>query len=37
MHSGISGDMTGILGDVDNCELTTDDRKNGVNIKDLII
>ena len=32
----IYGDCTGITGDLDECEITEEDRKKGINIKDLI-
>ena len=28
--------VSGLIGDVDTCEITNDDRKKGVNITDLI-
>ena len=34
--SGLRGDCTGLSGDLDKCDITADDRKNGINIKDLI-
>ena len=34
--SGIRGDVSGIRGDVDVCELTDEDRKNGLDIRDLL-
>ena len=34
--SGISGDVSGISGNIDKCSITSEDRKNGVNIEDLI-
>lgn len=34
--SGIRGDVSGIRGNIDECGLTEDDRKRGVNISDLI-
>ena len=39
LHGDISyvfGDCTGISGNLDECELTEEDRKKGVNIEDLI-
>jgi len=33
--SGIRGDASGILGDVDSCELTDDERARGVDITTL--
>ena len=35
--SGIYGDMSDISGNIDNCELTNEEREVGVNIKDLVI
>jgi len=41
--SGLTGDVTGLWGDasafcgnVDDCELTAEERHNGVNIEDLL-
>jgi hypothetical protein len=34
--SGITGDLSYISGDVDGCEISQDERKNGVCIGDLI-
>ena len=34
--SGIRGDVSGIRGDVDECKITAEERKKGINIKDLI-
>ena len=34
--SYISGDVSGIRGDVDECKITAEERKKGINIKDLI-
>ena len=34
--SGISGNVSGIIGNVDLCEITDEERKNGVDINDLI-
>ena len=34
--SGLYGDCTSIKGNLDDCELTEDDRKKGINIVDLI-
>ena len=36
MHDGVSGDLTGVSGDVDLCEITDEERANGVHINDLI-
>jgi len=44
MHAGIkgsvsiflSGDVTGLSGNVNDCEITDSERKNGVKIEDLI-
>ena len=35
--SGLRGDCTDIIGNLDDCELTDEERKKGVNIQDLII
>jgi len=35
--SGISGDLTGIRGNIDECEITLKDRKKGIKIEDLIL
>ncbi len=35
--NGKNGDLTDIHGNIDNCELSDVDRKQGVNIEDLII
>ena len=34
--TGVNGNLTSVNGNIDDCELTDDDRKNGVDIKDLI-
>ena len=34
--SGLSGDCTGVEGNLDACEITDEERKNGININDLI-
>ena len=34
--SGIIGDVSGITGDVDDCKISEEERKNKINIKDLI-
>jgi hypothetical protein len=34
--SGIIGDATGICGDLDLCEIPTEDREKGVQISELI-
>ncbi len=34
--SGLRGDVSGLTGDVNECELTEEDIKQGVNIRDLI-
>ena len=31
------GDVTGLYGNCDDCQITQEERKNGVNINDLII
>ena len=30
------GDLTGVRGDLDECQITGEDRKNGIDIEDLI-
>ena len=35
--TGVNGNLTSVNGNIDDCELTDDDRKNGVDIKDLIL
>jgi hypothetical protein len=35
--SGIVGDASNFVGDIDECELSEEDRKNGVRIEDLIV
>jgi len=32
---GISGDLSGISGDLDNCEITEEDRKRGITVEEL--
>lgn len=34
--TGVWGDLSGARGDLTDCDLTDTDRKNGVNITDLI-
>jgi hypothetical protein len=34
--TGVRGDLTEVYGDADRCELTDDDRRNGIDINDLI-
>jgi hypothetical protein len=34
--TGLRGDATGLCGDVSDCELTPEDRNQGVNIQDLV-
>ena len=34
--SGLYGDISGLSGDFDDCEITEEERKNGVKINDLI-
>jgi aggrecan 1 len=34
--SGLTGDISGLRGDISKCELTDEERKNGVNINDLV-
>ena len=34
--SGLMGNCSGIIGDIDSCEPTKEDRKRGVDIRDLV-
>ena len=34
--TGVRGDLTGARGDLDECQITGEDRKNGIDIEDLI-
>jgi hypothetical protein len=34
--SGVRGDLTGVYGDLDYCEITNADRARGIDIADLI-
>jgi len=34
--AGITGNLTGIKGDLSACEITYEDREKGINIEDLI-
>jgi hypothetical protein len=34
--TGLRGDVTGLSGDVDKCEITEEERLNGINIRDLV-
>jgi len=34
--SGIRGDVSGIRGNVDDCSITDEERKNGIDVKDLV-
>ena len=36
LHSGLRGNVSGMRGDVNDCELTDEDREKGVDVKDLI-
>ena len=36
-HSDVSGNLTDVCGDLDECEISDSDRKKGVNIEDLIL
>ena len=36
VHSKISGNVTGISGDIDDCNITGAEREKGINISDLI-
>ena len=33
---GVFGDLTGVRGDLDDCEITQEDRKAGIHISELI-
>ena len=37
MHPGLRGDVTGLRGNVDDCEITDEDRKAGIDVADLIL
>ena len=32
----ITGDLTGIAGDVDDCEISTEERRKGIRVNDLV-
>ena len=32
----VRGNLSGVRGDIDDCELTDEDRKNGINIENLV-
>jgi hypothetical protein len=34
--SGLSGDCTGLYGDIDSCDISEEERKKGINILDLV-
>ena len=34
--SGLIGDVSGLIGDVDDCSITDEERKNGIDVKDLV-
>lgn len=36
VHSDIHGDVSGIRGNIDDCQLTDEERKSGIEIKDII-
>ena len=36
VHDRISGNVSGISGNLDDCEITAEERKEGININDLI-
>ena len=36
LHSGLYGDCSGLYGDFDDCEITAEDRANGVDIALLV-
>ena len=35
--TGLNGDVSGIRGDVDDCSITDKERKNGIDVKDLVV
>ena len=35
--SGLSGNVSGLRGDVDDCSITDEERKNGIDVKDLVV
>ena len=35
--SGLRGNVSGIRGDVDDCSITDEERKNGIDVKDLVV
>ena len=35
--SGITGNLSGIRGNIDDCEITQEERDKGINIHDLIL
>jgi len=37
MHPGLSGNCSGLYGDLDACEITATEREAGVDIRDLIM
>ena len=34
--SGVRGDLSGVRGEIDDCEITDEERKRGISIKELI-
>jgi len=34
--SGVRGNLFGVRGNLDECEITDDERRNGININDLV-
>ena len=36
IHEGISGNVSGIRGDIDDCEISDEERKRGIKIEELI-
>ena len=34
--SGVRGNLTGVWGDLDKCEITDEERKEGIDIEDLV-
>lgn len=35
--SGLSGSCSGLSGNLDNCEITEEDREKGIHIRDLVL
>ena len=36
ISAGLRGDLSGLRGDIDECEISGEDRENGVRIADLV-